>query len=185
MKIKLLARSLTLCIMVFAICVGCQASTKKELRNILTSQKELGYSKVMSDSIASIIFNAKKVSCFLPSTSAADTLRTDTMAYLPNCLRSAVVCLLFNEQNFQSNDTIYGRFQPWATYVFRANRKRVVYLELDFSLRKWKLLDSNKHEICTQDTKAGNMELLYLTRLLFADDKTLNLLNENLKYTKK
>ncbi|MCD8309710.1 MAG: hypothetical protein LUB83_00625 [Prevotellaceae bacterium] len=185
MRLKLLVRSLSIGAMVFAICVGCQASNKKDLRHILTSQKESGYSKVMVDSIASIIFDSKKVSCSLPSASAADSLRVDTMACVPACVGNALVCILFNEQNFQRNDTVYGIFQPWATYEFRASKKRAVYLELDFSLRKWKLLDNNKQEICVQDTRFGNMELLYLTRLLFADDKTLNLLNENLNYTNK
>ncbi len=185
MKKELFVRSFVLWSVIFVTCIGCQASGKKELQRLLASQKEVGYGKVMSDSIASIIFGAKNVQCFLPSESMADSARVDTIACVSTCLRNTLVCIFFNEQNFQGNDTVYGRFKPWATYKFKINRKRVVYLELDFSLSKWRLLDNNKREICAQDTRDGNMELLYLTRLIFADDKTLKLLNENLKYTKK
>lgn len=185
MKLNILTRSLSLLLIVFTMCTSCNASPKNEVKDIFDSQKELGYGKVMKDSIASIIFEAKNVTCELQSKAQADTLRQDSIAKVPAKLVPTLQYLFANPDNFQSNDTIFTKFDSWACYKFEAKKKQVVYLELDFGIRKWRLLDSKKKTICGSDMKENNKQFIYFTRVLFPKDKTLELLNNNLKAAKK
>lgn len=166
------------------MCTSCNAAPKDEMRNLFASQKELGYGKVMKDSVASIIFDAKTVTCELQSKNPADTLRQDSVIKVPNKLVSTLQYLIFNRDNYQTNDTVFGYFDSWACYKFEAKKKQVVYLEMDFGIRKWRLLDSKKKAICESDMKENNMQFIYLTRLLFPNDLTLELLNNNLRVIK-
>lgn len=185
MKMNILTRSLSMLLIVFTMCTSCNASPKDEMRKLFDSQKELGYGKVMKDSVASIIFDAKTVTCELQSKNPADTLRQDTVIKVPEKLVSTLLYLFSNPDNFQTNDTVFGNFDSWACYKFEAKKKQVVYLEMDFGIRKWRLLDSKKKQICGSDMKENNMQFIYFTKLLFPNDKTLELLNNNLKAIKK
>lgn len=168
-------------------CMSCDASpkTKMDAKLFFYSQKEDGYGKVMKDSVASIMFNAKSITCELQSKNPADSLRQDSVVIVPEKIQPIVQFLFFNKNNFQSSETVYGIFNSWACYKFEARKKQTVYLELDFSLKKWRLLDANKRLICTQDMKENNLQLLHFTRLLFPQDLTLKLLNDNFKTSRK
>lgn len=185
MKLNILTRSLSLLLIVFTMCTSCSACSKKGAQDLLCSQKELGYGKVMKDSIASIIFEAKSVTCELQSKNPADTLRQDSIIKVPSKYIPTLQYLFANPDNFQSNDTVFAKFNSWVCYKFEAKKKQVVYLEMDFGIRKWRLLDSKKKVICGSDMKENNMQFIYFTRLLFPKDKTLELLNNNLKAIKK
>lgn len=185
MTLKFLARSLSLLLIIFTMCTSCNASPKDEMKKLFDSQKELGYGKVMKDSVASIIFDAKTITCELQSKNPADTLRQDSVSKVPKKLVSTLLYLFSNPDNFQTNDTIFGNFDSWVSYKFEAKKKQVVYLEMDFGIRKWRLLDSNKKVICGSDMKESNMQFIYFTRLLFPKDMTLELLNNNLKAIKR
>lgn len=180
MNINLLTRCLTMLLIVFTMCTSCNAFPKDELKNIFESQKENGYGEMVKDSIASIMLDTKSVTCELQSKNPADTLRQDTVTKVPSKMHTVIQYLFFNEKNFQSNDTVFGYFDSWACYKFEAKKKQIVYLEMDFSLRKWRLLDKNKKIICESDMKENSMQFLHFTRLLFPKDKTLELLNHNL-----
>lgn len=178
-------RSLSMLLIVFTMCTSCNASSKDEIKKLFDSQKELGYGKVMKDSVASIIFDAKTVTCELQSKNPADTLRQDSISKVPEKLVPALQYLIANPDNYQSNDTVFARFNSWVCYKFEAKKKQVVYLEMDFGIKKWRLLDAKKKVICGSDMKENNMQFIYFTRLLFPKDKTLELLNNNLKAVKK
>ncbi len=169
---------------VLGMCSSCCASPKEKVSIFFTSQKEDGYGKILKDSIVSIVINAKTITCELQSKNPIDTLRQDTIKIVPEKLHSIIQYLFFNTDNFQSADTVYAKFDSWVRYKFETKKKQAVYLELDFGLRKWRLLDANNKAICTQDMKELNTQFLYFTRLLFPKDLTLNLMSENLKAAK-
>lgn len=180
-----LTRSVLMLLIVFTMCTSCNATPKVEMKTLIESQKELGYGKVMKDSVASIILDAKTVTCELQSKNPADTLRQDSVIKVPENLVGTLKYLFTNPDNFQTNDTVFGNFDSWACYKFEAKKKQVVYLEMDFGIRKWRLLDSKKKEICGSDMKENNKQFIYFTRLLFPKDMTLELLNNNLKAMQK
>ena len=182
---KFSIRYLAMQLIVLSMCTSCIASPKGDFKALFESQKEEGYGKVVNDSVASIMFNAKNITCELQSKNPADTLRKDSLSVIPAKLHSVVLFLFFNKDNFKSSDTVYGKFEPWACFKFEAKKKQTVFLELDFSLKKWRLLDSNKKQICAQDMKECSMQFLNFTRLLFPKDMTLKLLNDNLKAVEK
>lgn len=176
---------LSMLLFAFTLCTSCDAFPKKDANSFFLSQKENGYGKVIKDSVASIMFNARSITCELQSKNPTDSLRQDSVTIVPKKLHSVVKFLFFNKDNFKSSDTVYGIFHSWACYKFEARKKQIVYLELDFSLKKWKLLDANKRLICTQDMKENSSQFLHFTCLLFPKDSTLKLLNDNLKATRK
>lgn len=185
MKLNILTCSIFILLIVFTVCTSCKASPKNEMKDILNSQKELGYGKVMKDSISSIIFETKNVTCELQLKAQADTLRQDSIAKVPAKLIPTLQYLFANPDNFQSNETVFSKFNSWVCYKFEAKKKQVVYLEFDFGIRKWRLLNSKKKTICAFDMKENNMQFIYFTRILFPKDKTLELLNNSLKNNKK
>jgi len=174
-------RCLTMQLIVLSMCTSCMASPKEDVKSFFESQKEEGYGKVINDSVATIMLNAKNITCELLSKNPADTLRHDTVAVVPAKMHGVVQYLFFNKENFESEDTVYTKFETWAVYKFEAKKKQIVFLELDFSIRKWRLLDANHKLICAQDMKSTSSQFLHFTRLLFPKDMTLTLLNDNLK----
>ena len=164
---------------------SCAASPKKgAMRKMLTSQKDNGYGKVINDSIVAIIFDAKKVTCELQSKNPSDITRNDTIAVLSTEMKTVFDYLFFDNDNFLSDDVVFGGFQSWVCFKFIVNKKKVIYLELDFGLRKWRILDKEKKQICKQDMKKNNMVFLRFTRMLFPEDKTLKMLHDNLTDSK-
>lgn len=157
--------------------MGCSA--KDDPNAIFLSQKENGYGKAIKDSIASIMLNPKSVKCTLQSKNPTDTLRQDTVCVVSKDFHSVVKYLFFDENNFKSDDVVYGKFIPWACLTFEGKKKQTLYLELDFGLSKWRLLNSEKKQICSRDMKENNKQFLHLVRLLFPQDKTLKVLQEN------
>lgn len=143
--------------------------------NYMVSQ---GY---INDSIRAIMREARKITCVLKTRNPVDTLKKDSIRVLPRKLNSIVKFLLLDPDNFNSNDIVYGMFQSDLCYILKASRNRFVQIHIDLGLRKWKLTDSRNLEICTFDMKTTSMQLLRLTILLFPEDKTLDLLYNNLK----
>ena len=162
------------------VCVGCSASDKQDFKAMLAGQKAEGYGKVISDSIANIIFDAKSVTCLLQSTAKEDTLRLDTIRQLPVKSIPIIQYLLFHPNNFRSDEVVFGIYDSWACIKIEANKKQKVYVEFDFGLAKWRLLDNKKKQICQRDMRENRMEILYFIRLLFPNDVTLQILYNNL-----
>jgi len=96
-------------------------------------------------------------------------------------METILLYLFFNENNFKGNKTVYGHFIPRAIFKFWARKGKQVFLELDFGLSKWMLLDQNMNKLCVQDMEESNDQMLHFVRLLFPEDKTLDILNKNLK----
>lgn len=169
----------------FAVLLPMGCTAKNDPNAIFLSQKEDGYGKVIKDSIASIMLNPKSVTCTLQSKSPTDSLRQDTVCIVPKDFHTVVKYLFFDERNFKSDDTVYGKFTSWACFTFNGKKKQTLYLELDFGLSKWRLLNSEKKQICSCDMKENNKQFLHLVRILFPNDKTLKILHENIYASKK
>lgn len=168
----------------FTMCTSCIASPKNEIKTLIEITKDDGFGKVMKDSISNIIFESKRIVCELQSKSPEDSLRQDSVIVIPSKLISVVQYLFFDVNNFKSNDVVYGKFDSWVCYKFESRKKQILFLEIDFGLSKWRLLDKNKTQICMQDMKENNLQFIRLTRLLFPKDKTLNMLYNNLNKQK-
>lgn len=163
---------------------NCNSKPQNNLRSMIETHKAEGYGKVLPDSISGIVLNAKEITCELKSKNPEDTVRVDSLAKVPKWLLPTVKILFLNEQNFQSDDTVFGTFNPWVCYVFKAPKNKSVLLEMDFGLRKWRLSDSEGKHVYGADMKELNQQFLSLTRLMFPDDITLKMLNDNLNLIK-
>ena len=164
--------------------ISCNAAPKDGIRDYILSQKDNGYGKVMKDSISDIILNSKKITCELKSQNPTDSLRKDTLCVLSKSMTNIFHYLFFNEENFKGNKVVYGHFIPWVSFTIKSKNKKVVYLEFDFSLSKWRILDSKKKELYIRDMYECNSEMIRFVRLLFPKDITLKTLNDNLKTIK-
>ena len=127
-----------------------------------------------------IVINTKKVTCQLVAKSPTDSLRNDSICELPKELTSVAKYLFLYPANFKTNTTVYGIFRPWVSFSFEVKKKQRIYYELDFGLAKWRLLDTNMRPICTFDMKENRAQFIRLVRLVFPNDKTLEMLNVNL-----
>ena len=88
--------------------------------------------------------------------------------------------LFLDPANFKTNTTVYGIFRPWVSFCFEVKKKQRIFYELDLGLAKWRLLDTNMRPICTFDMKENRAQFIRLVRLVFPNDKTLEMLNVNL-----
>lgn len=135
---------------------------------------------LVSDSIYDIVMNARSITCELQALNPLDTVRKDTVRTLSRKMIPVVQFLFSDSNNFKSNDIVYGHFSSLACYKFTSSKRRVVFLELDFGLRKWRLLSCDRSVLYTFDMKENYLQFLRLTRLCFPDDLTLELLYNNL-----
>lgn len=155
---------------------SCEASSKQNLTQFFESQKEEGYAKCLNDSVANILINANKINCQLML--ERDSTDTDSVVKLPSKLNIIVKYLFLNKDNFQSNSTVYGLFHPWVIYKFQ-QKKKELSLELDFGLKKWKLIDAKNEVIAQGDIKQDYFELLRFTTMLFPNNTKLQSLYIN------
>lgn len=163
------------------ICMSCTArSTHKNLCYTIEKDSRV-YAKIVNDSIAQIISEARTAACILKNRNPIDSTRNDSTI---NIQRKKVLPILqylfFDPNNFKSNQIVYGNFSSSACITFKASSKKKVHLELDFGLKKWRLLNSHQDIVAIGDMKENNLQFLRFFRLLFPEDITLNLLYNNL-----
>lgn len=177
--IKNLSRSIGLLIIVL-VCITCQASSKdKNEKNFLKTEKSEGWGKAIPDSVASIIFDAKRVTCTLVGQSKEDTVRVDSVRTLTDKQITVAQYLLLDPVNFKTDKKVYGIFRPWVSFRFEAKRKQEVQILVDLGLSKWQVVTKDNKVVCQKDLE-NKMEAIRLLRIAFPDDVTLRLLNENL-----
>lgn len=159
---------------------SCSVSRKCCNSGFILKSDSTVYAKFLNDSIAEVVLNSDVVICQLQSLNPVDSIRTDSIRTLPSKLNAVIKYLFFEPSNFKSNDIVYGHFSSSARYTFKTPSGQMLYWELDFGLKKWKLLNVNGEELCICDMKASNLFLLRLTRIIFPTDMTLSLLYNNL-----
>ncbi len=135
----------------------------------------------INDSIADIISNSKIIICELQTLNPQDTTRTEKRKMLPRKLNEVFKFIISDSDNYKSNDIVYGLFSSSIRYKLCQARKKYVYAEFDFGLRKWQLLDSNEEVLFQGDIKENNLQMLRFSRIIFPEDKTLKIIQNNLK----
>ena len=167
-------------LMIF-ICMSCTARSIHKKFCYTIEKDSCVYAKIVNDSIAQIISEARTAVCVLKNPNPIDSMRTDSII---NIQRKTVLPILqylfFDPNNFKSNQIVYGNFSSSACITFKASSKKKVHLELDFGLKKWRLLNSHQDIVAIGDMKENNLQFLRFVRLLFPEDITLNLLYNNL-----
>lgn len=133
------------------------------------------------DSITNIIAHFRKAECELQDRNPQDTARVDSKKLLPDKLNEVLRFILLDEDNYKSNDIVYGLFSSSIRYKLYQSRKKYVFVEFDFGLRKWQILDSKKDVLFRGDIKENNLQMLRFSRMVFPEDKTLKILQNNLK----
>lgn len=181
---KSLITKLTILFLPILFFTSCAVFQKGKTNEQVFKSDSIMYAKLFNDSIANIVLNSSIVTCKLQSINPIDTIRTDSIRTLPSNVINVLKFLFFDPSNFKSNDIVYGNFSSSVCYSFKTQKDQLLFLYLDFGLKKWKLLDCNKKEICISDMKDSYMLFLRLTRIIFSTDVTLNLLYNNLFFKK-
>jgi len=96
-------------------------------------------------------------------------------------LNEVLIYILLDEDNYKSNDIVFGLFSSSIRYKLYQSKKKYVFVEFDFGLRKWQILDSKKDVLFQGDIKENNLQMLRFSRMVFPEDTTLKILQDNLK----
>lgn len=134
----------------------------------------------ISDSLLAQITRAHKIECRILSISPCGTINPFPSYRLPNKYRYIVKFLFRDPSNFFTDKVVYGKFHPDVCFIFYVTCGKYVIYQLDFGLKKWKLLDSNSQELCTADMGVSFYYFLNLLKELFPNDTTIRLLFDTL-----
>lgn len=152
---------------------------------IVSSVDSTDVSIPFADSITNIVCHPQKIVCKLGSQNPVDTVRNDTVKVLAKKLFPVFDFIFLHPNNFKTNEIVYGNFVPTAIYEIQRNRKQQITLQFDFGLKKWKALDKRGQVLSGGDLNGSNLELLRFTRMLFPNDKSLQLMDNNLRLFQK
>ena len=133
------------------------------------------------DSIINIITHFRKVECELQNRNSQDSTRIDSKKTLPWKLNEVLRYMLLDEDNYKSNDVVFGLFSSSVRYKLFQSKKKYIFVEFDFGLRKWQILDSKKTLLFQGDIKENNLQMLRFSRVVFPEDETLKILYNNLR----
>lgn len=161
--------------------VGCRDSLNRKCVNPIVEQDTLKCPNIPIDSITNIISHFKRVECELQGKNPQDTVRVITKKVLPRKYNEVLRYILLDDDNYKTNDIVFGLFSSSIKYKIIQSRRKYVYAEFDFGLRKWQILDSNSEVLFQGDIKDNNLQMLRFSRLIFSDDVTLKILQDNLK----
>lgn len=186
MKQKMLLRNPNvLIILILLMSMSCMAYPRKYSSCIESRQDSTLYAIMVNDSITNIIVRARNITCESLVVSSKDSVQVDSVKTLSGVIKNVLKYLILDPSNFESNDIVFGQFSPSVSYRFVGSGKRVVYVEMDFGLKKWRILDNKKRELQMGDMKKNNIQFLRLTRIIFPKDDYLRILNDNLNILSK
>lgn len=153
---------------------GCNSLPKSNARDGIKYQQST-VAHPLGDSITSIIINAKSVKCSLIAKS--DTVPQNSVIELSQESKAIFLYLLCQPVNFQTDKIVYGRFMPWTRFTCAKGGNKVVHVEFDYSLKKWRILDHMRNTIVTGDTGTNNEQLMLFAQELFPLEPNLKLLS--------
>ena len=160
--------------------VRCDSSNTNNAR-LIVEQDTFICVKTPIDSLINIISHFRKVECELQNRNPRDTIRVCANKLLSRKLNEVLRFILLDENNYKSNDIVFGLFSSSVRYKLCQSKNIYIYAEFDFGLRKWQILDSNSEVLFQGDIKENNLQMLRFSRLIFPDDVTLKILQDNLK----
>lgn len=110
--IKILKKSVMV-VAVSLFCMSCHANIKNDFKNKFEQEGKTGYKQVLTDSVADIVLEAKKITVSLVGKSTIDSLRQDSVCVLSQKMVSVMQYLFFDPNNFKTDYIVYGHFKPW------------------------------------------------------------------------
>ena len=129
----------------------------------------------LGDSICDIIANAKTVKAEILGYKDSSFVSVDNKELTKEQI-AILDFLLDNPANVASNDPVFGLFMPNISFRF-INKRKEIYVVLDFGLRKWQFKDVNGQLLKEFDLKSP--EFLRFAHTIFPDDEFINaLLNQ-------
>lgn len=156
-------------------------SLNRKCINSIVEQDTLKCPNIPIDSIINIISHFNRVECDLQGKNPQDTVRVITKKVLPRKYNEVLRYILLDDDNYKTNDIVFGLFSSSIKYKIIQSRRKYVYAEFDFGLRKWQILDSDSEVLFQGDIKENNLQMLRFSRLIFPDDATLKILQDHLK----
>lgn len=163
-----------------AVSECCDSSVRKCLRSMIELDT-LICAYIHVDSITNLISHFKRAECELQCKNPQDTVRYTTNKVLPYKYNEVLRYILLDEDNYKTNDIVFGQFSSSIKYKIIQSRRKYIYAEFDFGLKKWQILDSNNEILFQGDIKENNLQMLRFSRLIFPDDVTMKILQDNLK----
>lgn len=149
----------------------CAAGTgRHNQRTLHTLQTDSMVRQAVGDSIFTLITQAQRVEVSLVPASQ-DSLTNHQSIKLDRSEREILNFVLSDIRNFQSDDTVYGKFQPTLRITYK-RKKQTCILNFDLGLRKWNICSPNGTEWKRFDLEPYN--LLRFTYILFPKDEFIN-----------
>ncbi len=137
-------------------------------------EKDSVMRKALGDSIYTILKDAKTVSASLKLKTKDN--KNDSIVKVKVAKNDKYVLnfILSAPSNYESNDTVYGKYIPNFSLTFNAAKKQSCAANFDFGLKKWNICDSKGKEIAKFDLPT--MDVLRMANLLFPDCDYFNVL---------
>lgn len=165
---QLTSRLAILTFMVCSIATSCSAQPSNSIgRDEFSVSKDSVMRNAVGDSIYTILTEAKTVTASLKlktkdnkNDSIVNVKVSKNDKYVLNFILSA-------PSNYESNDTVYGKYFPNFSLTFVASKNRKCVANFDFGLRKWNLCDVKGKEIIRYDLPTA--DVLRMANLLFPD----------------
>ena len=149
----------------------CSAGMGRSNQRILSGLKNDSIVRqAVGDSIFTFISKAKIVEMSL-LTAPQDSLAKSESIKLNRSERGILGFVLCDIRNFQSNDTVYGKFQPTLRITYK-RKMQICILNFDMGLGKWNICDKNGVELRRYDLEAYN--LLRFACMMFPEDEFIN-----------
>jgi len=168
-------------IMASSIATSCSARPSSfDSRDDSVVNKDSVMCKALGDSIYTILTEAKTVSASLKLKTKDN--KNDSIVKVKVAKNDKYVLnfILSAPSNYESNDTVYGKYLPNFSLTFNAAKNQSVVANFDFGLRKWNICDAKGKEIIKYDLPTT--DVLRMANKLFPDCKYFNeLLNSQKK----
>lgn len=128
--------------------------------------------KALGDSIYTILTEAKAVSASLKLKTQDN--KNDSIVKVKVAKNDKYVLnfILSAPSNYESNDTVYGKYVPNFSLTFNAAKNQSCVANFDFGLRKWNICDAKGKEIVRYDLPT--IDVLRMANRLFPDCKYFN-----------
>lgn len=163
--------TMKLVILMFMTCLfatGCSAYPSNSSRHDDSSvSKDSIMRKAVGDSIYTILTEAKTVTASLKLKTKDN--KNDSIVNVKVAKNDKYVLnfILSAPSNYESNDTVYGKYFPNFSLTFVAAKNRTSVANFDFGLRKWNICDAKGKEIVRYDLPT--IDVLRMANQLFPD----------------
>ncbi len=156
------------------VVISCSAQSNKLKQNEDVVKKDSVMRKAVGDSIYTIMTKAKSVSASLKLKTKDN--KNDSVITVKVNKRDKYVLnfILTAPTNYETNDTVYGKYLPNFSLNFVAPKGRNCTANFDFGLRKWDVCDSQGKQIVIYDLPTN--DLLRLANQLFPNCEYFNVL---------